>query len=267
MFDRNDAKGALAARRADRARRARRARASIDRLAERLAMTKGSFYHHFDGLAGYKSELLAYFGELSTMRYIEAVESEPNLDLRQKLNRLMALVLQSPDDERPLEVAFRGGPAGPRRPRGAASHRCHSHRLPARPVPRPGTPATTRLDMARALYTVLIGSGHIVPPLEPAELRRLWTLTLEVLPDDEPGYRVAPAAPTDTGQQTSVVVGEVELADRAVDAEAELGDDGAEGAVGLVEVVERAVVDQHGDAWRASSTTPAASAARRGRRR
>jgi AcrR family transcriptional regulator len=158
----------------------------IDRLAERLAMTKGSFYHHFDGLAGYKSDLLAHFAELSTMRYIEAVESEPNLEPRQKLNRLMTLVLHSPDDEGPLEIAFRAW-AQQDRDVHEAQRRIDATRTDyLRDLCRGlGLPPRRALDMARVLYTVLIGSGHIVPPLEPADLRRLWTLTLEVLPPEE----------------------------------------------------------------------------------
>ena len=158
----------------------------IDRLAERLAMTKGSFYHHFGGLAGYKSELLAYFSELSTMRYIEAVESELNLDSRQKLNRLMTLVLNSPDDEGPLEIAFRAwaqqDPDVHDAQRRIDATRTDYLRDLCRGL---GLPSRRALDMARVLYTVLIGSGHIVPPLEPAELRRLWMLTLQVLPPED----------------------------------------------------------------------------------
>lgn len=159
----------------------------IDRLAERLGMTKGSFYHHFDGLAGYKAELLAYFGELSTMRYIEAVESVPNLTARQRLNRLMTLVLRSPDAEGPLEVAFRAwaqqDPDVHEAQRRVDAIRVDYLRDLCREI---GLPPRRALDLARVLYTVLIGSGHIVPPMEPAELRRLWTLALESLPDDEP---------------------------------------------------------------------------------
>lgn len=157
----------------------------IDRLAERLGMTKGSFYHHFDGLAGYKSELLTYFGELSTMRYIEAVESVPNLTPRQKLNRLMTLVLRSPDHEGLLEVAFRAW-AQQDADVHEAQRRIDATRVDyLRDLCRElGLPSRRALDMARVLYTVLIGSGHIVPPMAPAELRRLWSLTLEVVPED-----------------------------------------------------------------------------------
>ena len=155
----------------------------IDRLADRLAMTKGSFYHHFEGLAGYKSELLAYFGELSTMRYIEAVESVPDLAPRERLTRLMNLVLSSPDDEGPLEIAFRAwaqqDPDVHEAQRRIDAIRVDYLRDLCRGL---GLPPRRALDMARVLYTVLIGSGHIVPPLESAELRRLWMMTLEVIP-------------------------------------------------------------------------------------
>lgn len=155
----------------------------IDRLAERLGITKGSFYHHFDGLNGYKSELLAHFAELSTMRYIDAVESTPGLTAREKLDRLMTLVLRAPDEEGPLEIAFRAwalqDPDVREAQRRIDAIRVDYLRGLCRDI---GLAPRRALDMARVLYTVLIGSGHVVPPLEPAELRRLWMLTLETLP-------------------------------------------------------------------------------------
>ena len=157
----------------------------IDRLAERLGMTKGSFYHHFDGLAGYKTELLTYFGELSTMRYIDAVESVPNLAPRQRLNRLMTLALRSPHDEGPLEIAFRAWAQQDPEVHEAQRHIDATRVDYLRDLCRDlGLPPRRALDMARVLYTVLIGSGHIVPAMDPAELRRLWTLTLEVIPEE-----------------------------------------------------------------------------------
>jgi AcrR family transcriptional regulator len=156
----------------------------IDRLAERLGMTKGSFYHHFDGLAAYKTELLTYFGELSTMRYIEAAELVPNLGARERLSRLMTLVLRAPDNEGKLEIAFRAW-AQQDSDVHETQRRIDATRIDyVRDLCRGlGLPPRRALDMARVIYTVLIGSGHIVPPMELAELRRLWMLTLEVLPE------------------------------------------------------------------------------------
>ena len=180
----------------------------IDRLAERLAMTKGSFYHHFDGLAGYKSELLAYFGELSTMRYIEAVESEPNLDPRQKLNRLMTLVLQSPDDEGPLEVAFRAW-AQQDRDVHEAQRRIDATRIDyLRDLCRGlGLPPRRALDMARASCTRCSSApATSCRRSNPPTSAGSGPSPSKSSPTTEPGHRGAPAAPIDTGQQTSVVV-------------------------------------------------------------
>lgn len=157
----------------------------IERLAQRLGVTKGSFYHHFDGMAGYRTELLAYFGDLSTMRYIEAVEAVPRLGPRQKLDRLMKLVLDAPEEEGPLEVAFRAWAQ-----QDAEVHEVQ-RRIDAIRVDylrglcrAAGVPPRRALDLARVVYTLLIGAGHVVPPLAPAELRRLWGLVLESLPSD-----------------------------------------------------------------------------------
>ena len=57
----------------------------IDRLAGRLGLSKGSFYHHFDGMAGYKDALLAHFEREHTSRFIDAVESRTDLVAEAKL--------------------------------------------------------------------------------------------------------------------------------------------------------------------------------------
>lgn len=156
----------------------------IDRLAERLGMTKGSFYHHFDGLSGYRRELLSHFEEQSTLRYIANVEAVDGLDPRAKLERLMNLVLVDAKRDEQLEVALRAWALQDDEVR-EAQRRTDAIRIDylGDLCTQAGCTKRQAIDMARMLYLVLIGAGHIVPPLEPAELRRLWVLTLRLLPE------------------------------------------------------------------------------------
>jgi AcrR family transcriptional regulator len=41
---------------------------TIQALCERLGLSKGSFYHHFKGMAGYRTALLEHFEERETRR-------------------------------------------------------------------------------------------------------------------------------------------------------------------------------------------------------
>ena len=43
----------------------------IQYLCERLGVTKGSFYHHFQGMQGYISELLSEWKQRNTLKFIE----------------------------------------------------------------------------------------------------------------------------------------------------------------------------------------------------
>ena len=50
---------------------------TIERLTGKLGVTKGSYYHHFKGAAGYRTALLEYFEAQFTTRLIDTVERSP----------------------------------------------------------------------------------------------------------------------------------------------------------------------------------------------
>lgn len=66
----------------------------LDRLCERLRVTKGSFYWHFDSMAGYRRRLVAAWGDLrdEDRRDVDRLGTLPP---RQRLARMMA-ILTSP---------------------------------------------------------------------------------------------------------------------------------------------------------------------------
>jgi AcrR family transcriptional regulator len=70
---------------------------TIDRLAREVGLSKGSFYHHFGGMAGYRTALLAHYQATFTTQYIDAVEHGAGAPAREQLQRLMDLVCADDD--------------------------------------------------------------------------------------------------------------------------------------------------------------------------
>ncbi|WP_029113726.1 TetR/AcrR family transcriptional regulator [Mycobacterium sp. URHB0044] len=60
----------------------------IDRLCDRLGVTKGSFYWHFDGMASYRAALIGAWGELrdEDRRHIDEMGDVPP---RERLSKMM----------------------------------------------------------------------------------------------------------------------------------------------------------------------------------
>jgi AcrR family transcriptional regulator len=79
---------------------------TIDRLTAELGLSKGSYYHHFQGVSGFRTALLEHFEALFTTRLIDTVEQQPDAPAEAKLSQLMELVLAGPDDAG-LEIAVR----------------------------------------------------------------------------------------------------------------------------------------------------------------
>jgi len=77
---------------------------TIDLLAERLHLTKGSFYHHFNSRQDYTESLLSYWEKQMTLDIIEATEKigENFADRNAALIRLSRM-----DQNSNLEVAIR----------------------------------------------------------------------------------------------------------------------------------------------------------------
>lgn len=139
---------------------------TIERLAERLELSKGSFYHHFKGMPGFRAALLAHFEAEHTTRYIEKAEQASG----DKLHALLEFVY-APGGGPDLEIAMRAW----------ALQDVEAREVQAR-VDRTRAGYLAELchdaDLARALYLVFVGASQVVPPLKPAELRRALEYTL-----------------------------------------------------------------------------------------
>lgn len=152
----------------------------IDRLAARLGLSKGSFYHHFDGMPGYKQALLEHFEREHTTRFIDAVDSTPGLDAAAKLRCLADLVLDEYPDaestEPDLEVAIRAWSLQDQQVRRAQA-RVDAIRLDylRRLFVGAGRDEQEAHDRANTLYVMLIGASHLAAHVSAAELRRMWS--------------------------------------------------------------------------------------------
>ncbi len=152
---------------------------TIERLSGRLGLTKGSFYHHFAGMAGYQGALLDHFEKVCTDRYIEELEALPS-EPTVMLDRLLDMVLAS--QEQGLETAMRAW----------AQQDAHAAAMMTRVDQariayleslwlRHGRDATESRHVGQLLYAILVGAGHMLPPLSEEDLRAAYRLVLDRL--------------------------------------------------------------------------------------
>lgn len=155
----------------------------IDRLAGRLGLSKGSFYHHFDGTAAYKDALLAHFEREHTSRFIDAVESRADCDAEAKLRMLADLVL----DDYPSSNGTVGDLEGAMRAWSLQDPEVHTaqarvDRIRLDYVQRLYVGAGLREqeahDRSTTLYVMLVGAGYLAGHVTAADLRRMWETLL-----------------------------------------------------------------------------------------
>lgn len=171
---------------------------TIENLSARVGLSKGSFYHHFNGMPGFKAALLAHFEAEHTTRFIDAVESQGAVSPGTKIEKLIALVLtEQPVGGTPdIEVAMRAWAQQDLDVR-AALERVDQIRIRyVRDLwfARSGD-ADEASRMGRLLYLMLIGSAHLIPPLPADELRQLYQLVLRLAPADKRRARPRPMTP------------------------------------------------------------------------
>lgn len=164
----------------------------IDRLAERLGLSTGSFYHHFQGAAGFKKELLAHLEDVQTAGFAGAVadtEVVPDDGVQTSADLIGRLAATRTEFRRPrLEAALRAwsltDPDAARTQAAIDEGRLETIRSVWRHV----TPDEEEVRLAALLpYVVAIGASAIMPPLGDDDLHRLYEMIISLVPEGTPG--------------------------------------------------------------------------------
>ena len=144
---------------------------TIESLTSRLGVTKGSFYHHFANYQDFQERLLSFWEEEGTLRIIQWAEQEASPS--EKLARVMQASLHPSR----LDVALRAWALQDEQVR------VHQQRIDQQRLAYlEALVSATRADrlyakpLARVLYSIYVGSQHIIPPIEGEDLRALYQL-------------------------------------------------------------------------------------------
>jgi AcrR family transcriptional regulator len=156
----------------------------IDRLCQRLGVSKGSFHHHFAGAADFKRSLLAAYEDLVVKALDQAIDQTEAATPRAALVGLTAAITGTPGFYRPeLEVAMRAWAFSDTEVR-AVQERVDRQRLESlygiwsKILDDPAQANTAAL----LPYLVGIGASLVQPPTPPDQLQRIYELLLGLVP-------------------------------------------------------------------------------------
>jgi AcrR family transcriptional regulator len=148
---------------------------TIESLSARLGLSKGSFYHHFDGMPGYRQALLEYFEERESRDFIERANAAPDPAGEPRLRHIVADVMASEGGRPHLENAVRSW---------ASSDPVAREYLDRIDLARVAflqeqfeamkLEPQAAADFARIAHLMSLGAAQTLPPLAPPEIVRLW---------------------------------------------------------------------------------------------
>jgi AcrR family transcriptional regulator len=158
----------------------------IDRLCQRLGVSKGSFHHHFAGAGDFKQALLTAYEALVVELLDQMIERTATDTPKAALADLTAAITSTEGFYRPdLEVAMRAWAFSDPEVR-AVQERVDTRRL----VSLEGIwsrilddPAAVR-TAALLPYLVGIGASLVQPPTPPDQLRSVYELLLGLVPEE-----------------------------------------------------------------------------------
>jgi AcrR family transcriptional regulator len=157
----------------------------IDRLCQRLGVSKGSFHHHFAGAGDFKQALLTAYEALVVEALDQAIELTAAGTPKAALADLTAAITSTEGFYRPdLEVAMRAWAFSDPDVR-AVQERVDTRRLASlqgiwsRILDDPAAVRTAAL----LPYLVGIGASLVQPPTPPDQLRSVYELLLGLVPE------------------------------------------------------------------------------------
>jgi AcrR family transcriptional regulator len=167
----------------------------IDRLCQRLGVSKGSFHHHFAGAGDFKRALLTAYEALVVELLDQTIERTATDTPKAALADLTAAITSTEGFYRPdLEVAMRAWAFSDPEVR-AVQERVDTRRL----VSLEGIwsrilddPAAVR-TAALLPYLVGIGASLVQPPTPPDQLRNVYELLLDLVPERDQHKSADPA--------------------------------------------------------------------------
>jgi AcrR family transcriptional regulator len=167
----------------------------IDRLCQRLGVSKGSFHHHFAGAGDFKQALLTAYEALVVELLDQMIERTATDTPKAALADLTAAITSTEGFYRPdLEVAMRAWAFSDPEVR-AVQERVDTRRL----VSLEGIwsrilddPAAVR-TAALLPYLVGIGASLVQPPTPPDQLRNVYELLLDLVPERDQHKSADPA--------------------------------------------------------------------------
>jgi AcrR family transcriptional regulator len=167
----------------------------IDRLCRRIGVSKGSFHHHFAGAGDFKQALLAAYEDLVVEALNRAIEQTATDTPKAALAGLTAAIASTESFYRPdLEVAIRAWAFSDAEVR-AVQERVDRQRLESlqsiwsRLLDDPAAVYTAAL----LPYLVGIGASLVQPPTPPDQLRSVYELLLDLVPEKDQHKGADPA--------------------------------------------------------------------------
>lgn len=148
---------------------------TIDSLSARLGLSKGSFYHHFDGVPGYRQALLAYFEARDSQDFIDKANAAPEPAGEPRLRSMVAEVMTAEGGRPRLENAVRSWASNDPVAREYLV-RIDRARVAffRQQFEAMGLDEQAAADYASVAHLASIGAAHTTPPLAPAQVDRLW---------------------------------------------------------------------------------------------
>ncbi len=145
---------------------------TIDALCQKLSVTKGSFYHHFQNYDDFKTGFLLFYEEEGTLDVITSLADLPTAEA--KLCRLLDTVVRATDTAVP-EIQLRAWAIQDETVR-AVQMRVDSRRREYVQTlcAEIGGDPTQATVMSNMLYAILIGAEQTIPAMLGDELRTLF---------------------------------------------------------------------------------------------